>query len=148
MPVSAEFRVDRVPYWMLRQAWPQAVRHLQRGAAVSQTSLLQIVAGLEAETVDLWLVTDRTRSTVCGAFVTDINREGDGYRFIGVSALGGSDVRSWFDAFTDRLVQFASKHRCSSVRAVGRKGWGRIAKQWRVVGSMSGQFIYEVEAAP
>ena len=48
--------------------------------------------------------------------------------------IGGGDLRVWWPAFRNRLVQFAKSHGCKRIEGGGRKGWAKIMAGMEVRG--------------
>lgn len=56
---------------------------------------------------------------------------------------GGRDPREWASKLADAICRWFREEGMILARIYGRKGWGRLLKDWRVMGCMDGATVFE-----
>lgn len=117
----------QVPHDVVDTLWPQAEPHiakaceLSRGMQTPESALVQI----KDHGRQLWLIVDdNTPREVIAAGMTSIQTYPTGKKYLQIEALGGRNVKDWFD-LKGSLEKWAKDEGCSGVLAWARKGWAK-----------------------
>jgi hypothetical protein len=128
----------RIPPDMFARAWPHCEDLMRRGlSAASEMLDPDTPERIAAGTLQVWVVTEHAPAQVMAVFLTDINEEAAGARWVNVHALVGRQMWRWANVVNDGMDKFARKERCKSIRFAGKVGWGRVLKDFRVIGEHS-----------
>lgn len=138
-----EAQITPVPQCLLGEAWPECAPHLFKGLAkATDLTIKQVVDDLLAGTDQLWCVIVEDR--VVAAFITaTFLDEERGDTFLGVFALGGTQLSAWGRQIGERMVEAAKSAGCGSVRFTGRDAWSRVLPAYQVIGRRGHEAIYE-----
>ena len=127
--MSASVEVYCVPPDRNGAMWPYVEAMLT--AAVKRTNLnhsSDIEASLSSGTALLWVAWREEK--LLGAMTTELVMT-DTSKICVMSAIGGSDMDAWLPMLP-RLEGYAIDEGCDLIRAVGRKGWQRVLKDYTV----------------
>ncbi len=100
-------------------------------------------------TMDLWLVyfpeeicTDGKSGDFFGAFVTEIVTHLSGIKVARILSLGGKSMNRWIH-LTDLVEEWARQNSCDSLEIGGRKGWGRVYPDYKLI-----EYVFSKELNP
>ena len=133
MKPEPDIRVVGIPSYEVAAAWPHVVDMLAPSIAFSHGAYEpdDIKAGCEAKDSQLWVVVVDGVPTAAGvSAIINYPR----LKALAVPFIGGGDLRVWWPAFRNRLVQFAKSHGCKRIEGGGRKGWAKIMAGMEVRG--------------
>lgn len=110
-----------IPAEHVSQVWPMAEAWIDAALDRDRTHTPEQVAALcEAGRVQLWVVWGEGRAWA--AVVTEIIVS-PLKKVANIWLVGGSHRKKWAEILLSRVEEWARAQGCSSVRAVGRKGW-------------------------
>jgi len=95
-------------------------------------SVDDVRSGLERGDMQLWL--SWHENEIEAVFVTEIEPHPGG-KVLNFTAVGGRNRDNWLE-FEAVISNWASKHGCRELRAIGRTGWKRAAKGWSPAGTI------------
>jgi hypothetical protein len=111
------------------QIWPHT-KYLIRGAMVRAD--IGLFAPVEADVLAgralLWVVTDGRR--IAAALVTQLART-ERRKVCVIVACGGADMRLWLHLIGG-IEQHARDEGCDAIRVIGRLGWARALRTYRI----------------
>ncbi len=73
---------------------------------------------------------DLTKGRFLGSAVTEMKVHRNGYKLITFLGFGGDKVMEWGQDFLDIIEIFAAGEGCHAVEMYGRKGWGRVFRDY------------------
>lgn len=143
---AADIRIHQVPRHAvaaaLRKAPLQAL--LARGmAAAGIGDARPVVMDVMTGHKQLWLLFSIESGDPLATWITTIHTEPEGKSWVSVSVLAGREARRWAGMMSDRMAMFALAEGATCVRFFGRKGWARMARNVRSIGSHGETHVFE-----
>lgn len=108
------------------------------GEKDARACLVDLVMGRR----QLWAIFEPGRAGPLALFRTEIVADPEG-AWLCVSALAGRDLRSWGKLLGETMTDVAREIGCKSVRFAGRAAWGRVLPEFKRVGDVSGEAVFE-----
>lgn len=147
MNVAAETgpRLVQIEPALFDLVWPHCVDLMRRGLAVAPELINRNTRGRIADgTLQTWMIIESEPAKLLAVFFTDINEEPAGAKWVCVHALAGRQMWRWARKLSDGMNRFARAEGCQSIRFAGKRGWGRILRECRVIGEhASGAPLFE-----
>ena len=130
---------------MFDSVWPHCEALMRRGLAIAPELHNRETRGRIADgTLQSWMITESEPARLLAVFFTDINVEADGSKWVCVHALAGRQMWRWARKLSDGMDKFARAEGCQSIRFAGKRGWGRVLREYRVIGGHGfGSLIFE-----
>jgi hypothetical protein len=113
-------------------------------AAAGETDMRGCLVDLVMGRRQLWGVFDEGVAGPVALFRTEIVMDQAEASHLQVSALAGRDLRRWAHLLSEQMKEEARNRGCKAVRFAGRDAWGRVLPEYRPVGAVNGETIFEV----
>jgi len=127
--MSASVNLVCVPPQLAREIWPLVADRIR--SAVLRTDLSH-TADVEYDVLEgdglLWIA---TYEDTIEAAATTLLVKTDRHLVCIITALGGENMDRWFDLLAE-IETWAKSEGAALVRVIGRKGWVRVLKDYRV----------------
>lgn len=143
---AADIRIHQVP----KHAVAAALRKgdlqslLARGmAAAGIGDALPVIMDVMTGQKQLWVLFMHDSGNPMAAWITTIHAEPDGKAWVSVSVLAGANARRWAGPMSDRMAVFARAEGAARVLFFGRKGWSRLARGVKSIGSHGETHVFE-----
>ncbi len=109
---------------------------LERSADLCQHKAIDFLRECEAGRMQLWVIGMRDQwaaldsQVIVAVVVTQIVGQPSGQSALAILQCAGSYMRSWIHLI-DEIEEYARGRGCSRVQIEGRRGWGRVLRDYR-----------------
>jgi hypothetical protein len=122
-------RLVAIPPADAHQVWPHVAALVQAAMQKGRLSnYAEVEHSVRSGGALLWLAWEG--ETIKAAAVTEIS-EANGEKFCTIVACGGHDRGQWLHLLAG-LESHAKAEGCAAMRVYGRRGWGKLLKDYRV----------------
>jgi hypothetical protein len=131
-----------IPLDMLDDYWPHVWPHLAKGVEVSGRTRAELAADILHDRARVWFAATDGGRRVSAAWLTEVLSD-DGRRVLNVYGMGGERPADWVQEFADEMERYARAEGCAAARYAGREGWARYRPEYRKIGNVGGEAIFE-----
>lgn len=125
-PEHAEISLVLIPQEMVNEVWPLCHKFIADGCATGDMTAEQIKAEAESGSVQLWFAWSDHLEAAAATTIMPFARQSV-CLFL---SFGGKDMGRWL-GLLDEIETWAKMQGATISRTFGRKGWGKVLKDYR-----------------
>lgn len=115
------------------KAWPLVRSLLARVTSLTpKLELEDILALTQSGDFQLWVVWDPASRETLAVFATQLTTYPSGWKTVRINLLAGEEMERW-KHLIDGIEQWAIAEGCDAVEIVGRRGWGRVFPDYKLI---------------